>query len=234
MQISITPIKLLKSLLYTILFLFIFNFLYILAEHIFNNKFAIRYLKIFNFDREASIPTLFSCLLLFLSSVLLYLISLKENIKKILHFQWVGLALIFLFLTIDEMVSFHELLSFSIRNTLEISSGFLYFAWVIPYAIFCIFLVVLYFNFLKRLPAKTRMLIIISGVIFCTGAIGLELLGGNAYNQIGSQNLIYFIFGTIEETLEMLGITLFIYALTYYISNDIGTLTVSIENKVKS
>ena len=63
-------------------------------------------------------------------------------------------------------------------------------------------------------------LFILSGGIFVAGAIGLELIGALQDDSIGKENLVYCLLYSAEETLEMLGIATFIFALLRYISDQ--------------
>ncbi|MFD2587093.1 hypothetical protein ACFSQJ_09135 [Croceitalea marina] len=149
---------------------------------------------------------------------------MKRDFQKKFRLKWRGLSFIFLFLSMDELISIHEPLISIIHSFTNITSGFLYFAWVIPYGISCVLFVFLYLNFLKSLPTKTRMLFIISGITFCIGAIGMELIGGKIFTTIGQLSWQFALSTTVEETLEMLGICLFIYALADFISNNLGSV----------
>ena len=231
MNITISPTKLRKTLIYLILGLLVLNFSFIFMKFVHKGEAALRYLKYFDFNHERSLPTLFSGMQLFLSSILLYVISRKGYDKKTKRLLWLGLALLFIFLTIDELISLHESLTPLTHELIEVSSEFLTFAWVIPYTMGCILFVLLYLDFLRVLPPQTRSLFIISGFIFCSGALGMELIGGQIYSRVGSDNLIFYLITTLEETLEMLGICLFIYALASYISKDLGPLKVTFKNK---
>lgn len=218
MKIQILPTKIRKILISNIAVLILLNLLFILVKYGLDNRSIAKYLSFFYFDKERSVPTVFSGLQLFISSILLFIISLRKELKKIHRLQWTGLSLIFLFLTFDELISIHEPLISVTHGLIDITSEYLTFAWVIPYSIGCLLFVLLYFNFLKDLPPKTRMLFIVSGTIFCSGAIGVELIGGKIFSQIGQWSWQFAISTTIEETLEMIGICLFIYALTNYLA----------------
>ena len=50
---------------------------------------------------------------------------------------WTRLALVFVYLSLDEALSFHERLNRPVRDLLD-TSGALYYAWVIPYALFAL------------------------------------------------------------------------------------------------
>lgn len=231
MEISISPTKIRKILILIFLGLLAFNFLYILVEYGLDNEVEnilgkgslSDYLEFFYFESERSFPTAFSGFQLFISSMLLYFISKKKNFKKLNGLQWKGLSFIFLFMTFDELISIHEPLVSITHGFIDITSEYLTFAWVIPYGIGCVVFVLLYLNFLKNLPSKTRTLFITSGVVFCSGALGLELIGGKIFSQVGEYTWQFALITTAEESLEMLGICLFIFALTDYISTNIDS-----------
>ncbi|WP_299412084.1 hypothetical protein [Acaryochloris sp. IP29b_bin.148] len=86
----------------------------------------------FNINHEKSFPTLFSVFILQVCSLLLAFISYLVKVQKDKFLRhWQGLSLIFLFLSVDEALSFHERLIEPIRNLTGVS-GFFHFAWVIP------------------------------------------------------------------------------------------------------
>ena len=68
-------------------------------------------------------------------------------------------------------------------------------------------------KFIKQLPLQIAILFVVSGLIYVGGAIGFEMMEANIHDTIGKKNLGYSILITIEEVLEMIGITLFIFAL---------------------
>ncbi|WP_422080557.1 hypothetical protein [Ulvibacterium sp.] len=135
--------------------------------------------------------------------------------------------MLFLFLTIDEMVSFHESLILPFRSLFDISSGFLFFAWVIPYGIGVFVFGLVYLRFLMDLPKKTRFLFILSGSLFVSGAIGMELIGANEFAKAG-YSFSFSLITTLEESMEMIGIAFFIYALAQYIYENFGSFSLKI------
>jgi hypothetical protein len=182
----------------------------------------------FRFDAEMNIPTLFSSLALALSASLLLVISVAHKKLGSSHLLWAGLAVIFMFLTIDETSSFHERLSEPIRQSLN-TSGLLYFAWVIPYGIALTVFCLLYFRFLLNLPRKTMTLFVASSAIYVSGALGLEMISALHAEIYGIENLAYQLITTVEESLEMTGIVIFIYALLAYITDELTGLTMMVE-----
>lgn len=54
------------------------------------------------------------------------------------------------------------------------------------------------------------------------------MLGGRWFEMYGKHNITYSILYTCEETLEMLGIALFIYALLTYIVGQFESLSITV------
>ena len=74
---------------------------------------------------------------------------------------------------------------------------------------------------------------IISAVIFISGALGFELIGGFWYELRGDENIIYTILTTCKESLEMFGVQVFIYALMFYIALELKNLTFKITGNIE-
>jgi hypothetical protein len=83
---------------------------------------------------------------------------------------------------------------------------------VIPALALVVLVGVVFRPFLRRLPAITRALFVLAGLVYVGGAIDGEIAGGLAYELAGSGALS----GSAvlaEEGLELLGVALFIHAL---------------------
>lgn len=168
--------------------------------------------RIFSFDLEQNLPAFFSTGLFLLSATLLFLIGRNKKSKYKLH--WLALSVIFFFLALDEAISIHELFNYSMRNVFG-ATGYFHFAWVIPYAVLAILVLIAFTKFLLALPKRTTLIMILAGILFVSGAIGMEMIAANYVNEFGDYQYIgtYMAFFTIEESLEMLGLILFIYGL---------------------
>jgi hypothetical protein len=187
-------------------------------------------IPMFNLNSEQNIPAFFSTLLLLFSSILLAMIASAVKKSRAAYFyHWLGLSLIFLFLSMDESLSFHESMTVPLRKALN-TSGILFYAWVIPYGIAILILIFVYLKFFIRLPANTRNLLVLAAVLYIVGVIVVELMGGRIDEQIGRHNATYAVYSTIEEVLEMGGIIVFIYALMGYISTSFNDLRLRISS----
>lgn len=216
MIIEISPKKILFTLLFIITFLLFANLSGIVSRIYFDHDYVYGLVNLFDFNSEMNIPTFYSAMALFFTSNLLLLISNLQRKTQNPYILWIILSVIFLFLSVDEISSIHERLNFLTRDLLG-TSGFLYYAWVIPYAIVLCVFVILYLKFLLLLPRKIMMLFLLSGSIFVSGALGFEMVGAWQSQLHGSEGLLYSILYTCEEVLEMLGIAIFIYTLLEYI-----------------
>ena len=188
---------------------------------------------LFNLDQERSVPTFYSTMLLFSCSALLAVVArAKKRRGQAQALHWFALALIFFFLSADEMLMLHERLIGPLRSALH-TSGLLYFAWVIPYGLLLPVILAAFWKFLKGLPTHTRALFIVAGIAYVTGALGFDLLGGYYYDLHGDnvRDITYAALFTIEESLEMAGIILFVHGLTGYIQREMPWLRLGISSQ---
>jgi hypothetical protein len=172
-------------------------------------------------DTERNIPTLFSTLLLFCVAILLAVITvLKKKHRDPAVSKWAILAFGFLLMTVDEACSIHEKLSGPVRALLGNGNlGIFHFAWVIP-GLGLVFMLALFFlRFVLRLPAQTRLTFVLAASLFIGGSLGLELVAGR-YAEMHGPSLTYSMIATLEESLEMAGVIVFIYALLKYIADN--------------
>jgi len=185
----------------------------------------------FDVNMENNFPSFYATLILLLSSLLLAYIAWATSVQKgkyILH--WKFLSAIFLFLAADEMLALHDSLTTYLRWMFH-ADGFLFYAWVIPYTFFVIIVGLTYIRFLGHLPVKIRNLFLLSGLLFVGGALGLEMVIGYIMSSHVEINLLIFLAMLeehIEELLEMLGVTWFIYSLLLYIRMEFKNLAVEI------
>ncbi len=128
--------------------------------------------------------------------------------------KWAVLAFWFLGVAYDEAFRVHELLIVPFRQLLGNSNlGIFYFAWVIPGFALILALALFFLKFLLRLPARTRTKFILAAALY---------VGGSYAEVHGLENLTYNLIATVEESLELSGLILFIYALSAYITDDLG------------
>ncbi len=228
MNIIINPLKFFRSLLAAI---FIITVLYLACQFC---KFYLGHgtmfglVRLFDFAEEANIPSLFSALLLLFSSFLLAMIAAYKRRDHDTFFpHWAGLSFIFFFLFVDEAVSLHELLVRPVKEILH-TSGLFFYAWIIPYAFLLLMIAIVYVRFFFHLSYRMKLFFVLSGLIFVAGAIGFEMLGGKHDEASGQENVLYVVYVLFEELFEMIGSSLFVYALLCYLKEKYGQAQIDI------
>jgi len=225
MIITLKPKRVLQFITFVIGILLVANLAGIVAKFYLDFPHIKSFIRLVDFDTEMNVPTLYSSFAMFVASALLALVGYVHRSRKEPSIAWFGLAFIFVFLAIDESSEFHEMLVGPVRETLHTSGAF-YFAWVIPYGILAIVLGVAYLRFLLNLPRNILGLFVLSGVVFLSGALGMELVGGVIAQNSGTDSLVYAFSYTFEESLEMMGIALLIYTTMRYIVQELPELQI--------
>lgn len=184
----------------------------------------------FNLDADSNIPAWYASSTLLLCSLLLAVIGLvKKQLGDRFAQQWLILAAIFLYLSLDEAASLHEMTSRPLRDALKITSSYLHWphAWVIPGSIFVLVVLLAYLRFLAALPVKTRHLFLFAGTLYVGGALGIDSLEGYYVHLSGSYNtLTYSMLVGFEEGLEMIGVVVFIYSLLSYMALNLSEIRI--------
>jgi hypothetical protein len=154
---------------------------------------------------EGNVPTWFS------SSVLLVCaIAAGANARDAARWRrhWWGVATVFGYASLDEATEIHEHLGGRIGT-----HGVLYFDWVIFAVAILLVLALSYLRFVIALPQATRIGLIVAGLIYIGGAVGMELPLGWWTERFGNDGLGYALIDWVEETLEMIGAVLALVAL---------------------
>lgn len=124
-------------------------------------------------------------------------------------------------MTFDEIFMFHEKFTAPFQKFIGGKElGIFYFAWVIPFGVIVIILSFIFFKFWYRLPLKTRLTFIIAAIIYVGGAIGVEFIESWITDIYGEDNLLYEFIATIQESLEMYGVIVFIWSLLDYLTEQ--------------
>ncbi len=226
MELQIELRKLRNVFILVILALLLANLAGVVLKHIFDYEYAMGLVPLFDFNTEQNIPTLFSSLLLLLaslSSLLMVAVTLQEDR---ISYAWIGMFLLFLFLSIDESAAIHERLG-AVRNLFGESAGFSK-VWLSYYLAAAVIISAFYAQFVFKLPAQTRNLLLVSAACYLGGAAGVELLGARYAASHGSEGVIYALFYSVEETLEMLGIVLYVYTVLSYLVTSKGRVNIGL------
>ena len=223
MEIVLNSQKLRRVLIWVPAFLIFCGFC---VEVLFALGFEVPFLLVpfLSLSYEKNLPTWFSSCLLYSCSVLLALIavgSVRHEASWTQH--WWGLAIAFLYISLDETATLHEHASGWFHF-----GGVLYFGWVIPAGIIVAFFALSYARFLGHLPLRTRVQFILAGAIYVGGALGVELPLAYWTEKHGDDNFVYAMIDLIEESMEMIGVSLFTLALLEYLAEPVGAFRVAV------
>lgn len=180
-------------------------------------------------DTEASLPTWLASALMACCSGLLFLVAVqvkREQPRKAI--PWFLLAVIFCALSLDEIAMIHEWLSGYLSARID-NSGLFYFAWTLPALVICLAGLICFVPFILSFKGIDRILLAGSAVVFLSGAIGMEMLGGSVAEVGGVETLQYRVFTTIEETLEYSGVLLFLYFILRQLRRSFNRTTICFE-----
>lgn len=170
--------------------------------------------KMFDLSSETNFPTWFSSGLLLVCALVAAAVAVlvrREGAPYGPH--WTGLALVMGYLSLDETAELHERLNTPFEGMLGgYARGPLRFAWVVPAVLIVAVVGLAYLRFLAHLPARTRLLLCVGAALFVAGAVGMEMAGGIALDELEA-GALYTLLNVAEETLEMLGATVVLCAL---------------------
>lgn len=191
-----------------------------IAEFSFGRDHVFGFRRLLDFNGEGNAPAWYSSLLFLFGSVLLAVIARQRRVTgERFHRHWGGLALVFLFLGFDEAAAVHEQLIDPVREALG-TGGALLHAWIIPYALALAVLLIVYVPFLRALPPRTLRLMLLAGALYLAGAVGMEMVGGYAWDRDPVRGVPIVAIMALEETLEMVGLSVAVYALLDHLARE--------------
>jgi hypothetical protein len=170
--------------------------------------------KLFDLSTEQNVPTWFSSSLLLICALLAATLALLRKVAGHRYaWHWLGLAVALALLSLDETVALHEHLQGPATRALgDSAGGLLHFAWVVPGTLVAAVLGLGLVAFVSHLEARVRRLLVVACTLFAAGALGFEMLGGAVLERYGDR-VLYALVTTAEETLELSGAVLVLYAL---------------------
>ncbi|NNL54202.1 MAG: peptidase M48 Ste24p [Woeseia sp.] len=234
MEINVNPRKVAVAFLSVATTLAVINAILLFFYFYLDDDELYGLIDFFDFDIEGNVPTLYSAVaLLFCSSLLALITTANWRRPDGWRFHWLGLTILFFLLAIDEGTAIHEEVGTFLEDYLE-ATGALYFLWVLPYGIATLVLGLTYLRFVLQLPPDTRMRFVLAGVIFLSGALGVEMLGAWEAGLHGTTTVTYCLLYSVEEMLEMLGVILFMYALLLHLGEVTGRFSLHLERPDRS
>lgn len=186
---------------------------------------ALGYVPLFDIATEANIPTWFASGLLMTSAMLFLLLWRIGKSGERDSRVWLLLSVIFAFLAVDEVAMIHEKFIAPVRSTLG-TSGVLYFAWIVPYAVAVMGIALYATPAIWRTGPRFIKLFGMAAALYLGGAIGVEMIGGHYYEASAYDpnaayvDLGYRLIQSVEETLEFAGVIVLVYTLLTLIGSQ--------------
>ncbi|HEX6257500.1 MAG TPA: hypothetical protein VFZ70_16945 [Euzebyales bacterium] len=183
--------------------------------------------RLFGLNGERGFWAAASFLFLFVTAVTVHLGTWADNVNPSVAThsrRWRLLALAMVFVAFDEAFRVHEWINGFLQTRLGLT-GFLHFAWVIPYGAAAAVIAGLMVRPLSELPRRTAALMVAGGFCYVLGAAGAELLDGqlktiNAPRSVRETQIV------IEEALEWAGVWMFFAGVMTLLSK--ATLSVAV------
>ena len=188
---------------------------------------------------EASLPAWFSSALMLVAAQLLFWIGRAVRHLGGNHVAyWMCLALLFVLMSIDETAAVHEAFSAAFTGLFAwLTGGFSDmftpvvanksgYHWVAGGVLVAGGVAFACLRFLKALPLRTSRGFVLAGALYVVGAIGFELAGGSYSARMGADNVIFVSLLTVEETLEMVGLIVFIHVLLTHLQAQFESIEI--------
>jgi len=171
-----------------------------------------------NMDDELSLPAWFNSMLIFANGCLLGLIAWDSRRGGGNTSYWAVLAVIFVFLSLDELTAVHEEMSLLVPESMKSRGliGEIRWTWVVVYVPIVALIGLAYLRFLWRIPRGSAFLFVLSGSLYVLATVGIDVIGGRYKDLIDAGQgapLVYDMIATVEETLEIGAMTLFFWSL---------------------
>lgn len=166
---------------------------------------------LFRLNGEENIPSFFSGVLFLVSTTLLAVVWRVNPAVVRRPVAWPVLAAVFGFLGYDELFGVHERMIDPLRERFELSGAFS-FAWILVYGVLVVAVGAMFWAPWRRMEPRLKRWFAASAVVYVAGAIGFEMVGGSVYTGTEG-DIVYGLVYTIEESLEMAGLIMFIFAL---------------------
>lgn len=181
--------------------------------------------RFINLDAEANLPAWFSSMQLFAAGLVAALIGLSSRSKPVSRaaedgWIWLTMAVIFLFLSMDEAAQFHELLGKVLSERMS-GTGLKHGFWIVVFLPAGLAALGFGIWLLPRLfpgSIQARICFVAGCLLIIIGSAGLEIVSYGLERSLNSASYILEV--SIEELSEMTGGTLTLYALLLRLKID--------------
>jgi hypothetical protein len=191
---------------------------------------TVRLTRFLDLDQEGNLPSWYSATLWTLAALLAFGAAAQRQKTQRTRNRWTALGVLYLFLGMDEMSAFHEMLGIPLRRIHAFVSWF-HYAWLAYGVVFTALVAAYFAPFVLRLPRYVLGCIAVAATIYVSAAAGLEWYAGMVRD-----GALAYPFGLgefheiiVEEFLEMLGVIVLIHGLLMYLRGNDPSRAFTIE-----
>ncbi|NMB70608.1 MAG: hypothetical protein GYA22_00470 [Bacteroidales bacterium] len=199
-----------------------------IEKYVFNHSTVFGLVPFFDLGNEKNLPTFFQMMILFFASAqLLLCYRISQNLNDSKKAYWIILSIGFFYMGMDEWFVLHEKTNQFVRDLINVKfMNSVHFPWVVLGLIVVVLSTAFFYGFLKKLDKKIRRLLILAAVLYITGSIGFEMIGGLYIDMVGADNLVYALLTACEETLEMVGVVVMIKGILGYLAEETVSIVI--------
>jgi hypothetical protein len=184
--------------------------------------------QVFDVDREHNIPTWWSSVLLMMGGLLAGLAAVEARQRRSRAApRWILLSLLLALASLDEILSLHEQMSPLMRAHFAAISQVVRHAWVVPGILIAGLAAVALLPLLRDVSPRVRAWMIGAAAVYCSGALGMELLDGLSRPGREETSILHLAFPTVEELLELAGASLIIGMLLVHLGERVAGVRVA-------
>jgi hypothetical protein len=182
--------------------------------------------QLFHLDREGNLPTAFQGFALLASALLLFTIA-RHTRARWEGRRWLIVTLAVIYMATDEVASLHERAASVVRLISGASGEDSYIGWILLLGPVALALALYLLPMLRVLPLRISIGLAAVGIIYFSGAVGLELVAWLVRDEQGFAGTPYLIATTFEEAFEMAATVLLIQVLLAYLRERGWALTIA-------
>ena len=177
MEIKLAPKNVARFLGWIVLFFSLAHAAGLFSRFVLGHDTVFGLIDLFDLNSEKNLPTFYASASLLFCAALLALIAVMRWPNREWIF-WAILTVVFAFLSYDEAAAIHESLGQTLQDAWN-TSGYIRYAWIIPYGIIALVLLIGSTWVLRSIYRRTLALYLLAGGIYVFGAIGFEMVSGN-------------------------------------------------------
>lgn len=226
-ELSICPRQVAVFMAAVLLFLLLMHGLVMYAKVVLGHGRLLGLVRMFDVLTEANAPSWYGSMTLLMCALLLGVVArVKQQQGDRFRRHWLGLALLFVLLSLDEGAMVHETVQWALTTNVRQTDPAYNIINILYTSVLALVVLVVMLRFLAALPVRTRRLFVLAGAVFVGGGIAVDYVGEVIRNEHGGgATLVYAVVNGIEEGMEMAGVVLFVYALLDYLKDESGRVT---------